>query len=85
MKQIGNVFLVFQSLAVCVVCSPTLRCMSRIMDDKVESVDEKGGEIEGVGYVLQTNVLRQSFNQCLARSTKKQVVISSDFDDRKGV
>jgi hypothetical protein len=59
--------------------------MPRIMDDKVESVDEKGGEIEGVGDVLQTNVLRQSFDQCLTRSTKKQVVISSDFDHRKGV
>jgi hypothetical protein len=59
--------------------------MPRVMDDQVESVNEKGGEVEGVGDVLQTNVLRQSLDQCRMRSTKKQAVIGGYFGDGEGV
>ena len=59
--------------------------MPTIADDQVESVDEKGGEVEGRSHVLQTNVLRQSCGQCLARSTQQQPVIGSDFAYREGL
>jgi hypothetical protein len=59
--------------------------MPRVTDDQVESVDEKGGEVEGVGDVLQADVLRQSLDQCLMRSTKKQAVVGGDFGDGEGV
>ena len=56
MEQVRNVFLVFQSLAVCVVCFPTLRCMPIVAADQVESIDEEGGQVEGIGHVLKTEV-----------------------------
>jgi hypothetical protein len=62
MEQVGNVFLICQSLAVCVVCFPTLRCMPIVTTDQVESVDEEGRKVEGVGYVLEADVLCQSFD-----------------------
>ena len=62
MQQVGNVFFVLQSLAVCVICSPTLRCMPSVTTDQVESVDEEGGKVKGVGYVLETDVLCQSLD-----------------------
>jgi hypothetical protein len=36
--------------------------MPLVTADLVESVDEEGGEVEGVGYVLQTDVFRQCFD-----------------------
>ena len=62
MEQIRNIFLVFQSLAVCVGCFPNLSRVSIVAADQVESVDEKGGQVEGVGYVLETEVLCQSLD-----------------------
>ena len=55
-EQVRDVFLVLQSLAVCVVCVPNLRCMSLVATDQVQSIDEEGGQVEGIGHVLETEV-----------------------------
>ena len=56
-EQIGNVFLIFQSLAVRIVCFPALRCTPIVVTDQIESVDEEGAKVEGVGCMLETEAL----------------------------
>ena len=50
-----------------------------VTTDEVESINEEGGEVKDVGYVLETEMLCQGFDQCLVRLTKEQVVIGSNF------
>ena len=63
------------------MCFPTLRCTAVVVTDQIESIDEEGAKVEGVGCVGETDV----FYQCFRRPTEEQAVIGSDFGQRYGV